>query len=209
MVMVLVPALAREVTVSLRVDEAPAATDEGVKLALTPFGRPDADKEIVKIEPLTTLVEICEVPLLPRATDTEVGFALMLKSETGAAVTVRVTVVVCVLPPLLPVMVTVCGPVAAVADTVKVRVEVPAPAMDVGLKPAVTPFGRPDADKAIDDLKPFKAVVVIVEEPLLPCITETKPGDAPMVKSGGRPVTVSLTVVVCVMPLPVLVTVMV
>lgn len=85
----------------------------------------------------------------------------------------------------------------------------PGAGMDVGLKPAVTPFGRPDADKAIDELKPFKAAVVIVEGPLLPCITETELGDAPMVKSGGRPVTVSLTVVVCVMPLPVPETVMV
>ena len=57
-------------------------------------------------------------------------------------------------------------PVAAVAPTVMVIVEVPLPgaAMDVGLKLTVTPVG-PVADKAIAELKPPETAVVIVDVP--------------------------------------------
>jgi len=57
-----------------------------------------------------------------------------------------------------------------VEATVMVMVEVPEPgaAMEVGLKPTVTPVGWPVADKAIAELKPPETVVVIVEVPLLP-----------------------------------------
>ncbi len=50
--------------------------------------------------------------------------------------------------------------------------------------------------------------MVIVDEPLLPCTTETEVGEAEIVKLGAA-VTVSETVVVCVTPPPVPVTVMV
>ena len=40
-----------------------------------------------------------------------------------------------------------------------VMVEVPAPVIDVGLKLAETPEGKPLADRATMPLKPFKALV--------------------------------------------------
>lgn len=79
-------------------------------------------------------------------------------------------------------------PVGAFEATVKVRVELPAPVMDVGLKPAVTFDGRPDADKVIAESKPPETAVVIVEVPLLLCATETEVGEAEMVKLGPEDV---------------------
>src|SRR5271157_2146830 len=65
--------------------------------------------------------------------------------------TVRLTVVVCVLPPPVPLMVMVEVPVLANPLTVTFMVDVPEPGMGmaVGAKLSVTPVGWPDADKAI------------------------------------------------------------
>src|SRR5580693_728632 len=65
-------------------------------------------------------------------------------------------------------------------------VDVPEPgaAMDVGLKLTVTPVGWPVADNAMAELNPPETAVVIVDEPLLPCTTETDAGEAEMVKLG-------------------------
>ena len=65
--------------------------------------------------------------------------------------------------PLVPVTVIVYGPGVTFEATVKVSVEVPAPVMDVGLKPTVTPDGWPDAAKPITELKPPTTLLVIVD----------------------------------------------
>ena len=75
-------------------------------------------------------------------------------------------------------------PVAVPEATVKVTVDVPEPVMDVGLKPTVTPVGWPDAVRATAESNPLATVEVIVEEPLLPCTTETAPGDAERLNDG-------------------------
>lgn len=97
-----------------------------------------------------------------------------------------------------------------VEATARVNVDVPDPgaAMDVGLKLAVTPVGWPLADNATAELKPPETVVVIEEDPLLPCTTEIDVGAAASVKAGvAAVVTVSETVAACVRPPPVPVTV--
>lgn len=99
---------------------------------------------------------------------------------------------------------------AVVEATASVRVDVPEPgaAIDVGLKVAVTPVGRPLADSATAELNPPETVVVMVDVPLLPCATDTEVGEAASVKAGvAAAVTVSETVAVCVMlsPVPVIV----
>jgi hypothetical protein len=66
---------------------------------------------------------------------------------------VRETVVVLVKLPDMPVTVTVAAPVAAVLLTVSVNVL--ALAVLLGLNDAVTPLGRPDADKLTLPVKPF------------------------------------------------------
>ena len=74
-------------------------------------------------------------------------------------------------------------------------VEVPAPVIEVGLKPTVTPVGWPLALKEITPLNPPVTVLVTVDVPWLPCATETEAGEADRLKSEG-PVTVKVTVVV-------------
>ncbi len=66
--------------------------------------------------------------------------------------------------------VTVEVPVAAVLLAVKVRVELPLPgaAIEVGLKLAVTPAGRPDMESDTTALKPPLIVVEIVLLPEAP-----------------------------------------
>jgi hypothetical protein len=87
-----------------------------------------------------------------------------------------VTVVVVIKPAAEPVTVTVTVPVAAVVLAVRVNVLVVI--VLVGLKDAVTPLGRPDADKLTLPLKPFCGVIVIVLVPLAPCGIVKLLGDA-------------------------------
>jgi hypothetical protein len=109
-----------------------------------------------------------------------------------------VTVVVCVTPAPLPVMVMVWFPVLAFLPTLTVMVDVPEPgaAMELGLKVTVWALPCPEADKLIAELKPPETVVVMVAVPELFRATVIVVGDALMVKLGFVPVTVRETVVV-------------
>lgn len=125
---------------------------------------------------------------------------------------VRVTVVVCVTPPPVPVTVIVRVPGVALLPTDMCMTDDPVPGAGIGLVPKlmVTRAPCPEADKEIAELKPFKAVVLIVELPELPRVIVSDDGFALMLKSGGFvDVTVNETVVVCVIPPPTPVTVMV
>ncbi len=95
----------------------------------------------------------------------------------------RETVVVLVKLPEEPVTVTVTVPVAAVLLAVSVNVLVLA--VLLGLNDAVTPLGRPDADKLTLPLKPFWGVTVIVLVPLAPCTIVKLLGEAETAKFGG------------------------
>jgi hypothetical protein len=87
------------------------------------------------------------------------------------------------------VIVTVEVPVAAVALAVSVNELVFV--AEAGLNEAVTPLGRPDADKLTLPLKPFWGATVIMLEPLDPWATVRLLGEAERLKSG---VAVALTV---------------
>jgi hypothetical protein len=89
---------------------------------------------------------------------------------------VRVTVVACDKPPDTPETVTVAVPVAAVLLAASVKVLVPP--VPVGLNDAVTPLGRPDADKLTLLLKPPCGVTAMVLVPLVPWTTLRLLGDA-------------------------------
>ena len=89
---------------------------------------------------------------------------------------VRATVVVCVKPPDVPVIVTVARPRVAVLEAVRVSVLVLVAL--AGLKDAVTPAGRPVADKATDPLKLLIGVTVTVLVPAVPWTTLTLLGEA-------------------------------
>jgi hypothetical protein len=103
----------------------PPEMEEGLKLMVVPLPCPDADNAIDEMVPWVNAVVMVEVPELPLAMLTEVGLAPMVKLE-GAAVTVRLTVVVSTVPsPPVPVTVTLVVPVAAVALAMKVMVALP------------------------------------------------------------------------------------
>ena len=96
--------------------------------------------------------------------------------------TVRVIAVEFVKLPDVPAIVNVAVPVVAVllADSVKVLVLI----VLLGLKDAVTPLGRPDADRLTVSLKPFCGVTVIVVAPSVPCVMVKLLGEANRVKFG-------------------------
>jgi hypothetical protein len=96
--------------------------------------------------------------------------------------TVRLIEVVWVRVPEVPVIVTELVPVVAVALAVSVKTLVEV----VGLVPklAVTPAGRPEAERVTLPVKPPEGVSVIVEFPLVPWVTVKLAGDADSEKSG-------------------------
>ena len=87
----------------------------------------------------------------------------------------RETVVLFVKLPDTPVTVTVTVPVAAVLLAVSVKVLLLA--VLLGLNEAVTPLGRPVADKLTLLLKPFNGVTVMVLAPAAPCTIVTLLGE--------------------------------
>lgn len=80
--------------------------------------------------------------------------------------TVNVSDVALTRVPDVPVMVTVKVPVAAVPVAVSVSALVPA--VLAGLKEAVTPIGKPEADRLTPALKPFCGFTAMVSVPLAP-----------------------------------------
>jgi len=87
-------------------------------------------------------------------------------------------------------MVTVEVPDAAVLLAVSVN--------EVLANEAVTPVGRPEADRATVPVKPLEGVTVMALVPLAPCAIVTLVGDADRLKfgAGAVAVTVRLTVAV-------------
>ena len=68
--------------VRVEVPEPGAAIDVGLKVAVTPVGWPVADKAMEELKPFATAVVIVDVPLMPCATETEVGDAEMVELGT-------------------------------------------------------------------------------------------------------------------------------
>ncbi len=101
------PAATVEATARVKADvpEPGAAMEVGLKVAVTPAGWPLAVKATAELKPPETVVVIVEAPLLPCATETEVGEAASVNAGVAAAVTVSDTVVVCVMLSPAPVIV--------------------------------------------------------------------------------------------------------
>lgn len=98
--------------------------------------------------------------------------------------TLSVITVWFVRPPDVPVTDRVAVPMAAVPFAVRVITLVPA--VLLGLKEAVTPFGRPDAAKLTVPVKPFSGVTVIVLVPLVPCVIVKLFGETEREKFGPK-----------------------
>jgi hypothetical protein len=123
--------------------------------AVTPFGKPLADRLTVPLKPFNSFMVIELVTLFPRATLKVAGEAESLKSGAGAeAFTVKLTEVVCVKLPEVPVTVTVTVPSAAVLLAASVKTLLPV--VGFGLKPADTPLGNAEVtDKPTLPANPF------------------------------------------------------
>jgi hypothetical protein len=172
MVTVTVPVVAVLLAVSVKVLEVLALL--GLNDAVTPLGKPVAERLTVLLKPFCGVTVMVLVALAPCVIARLLGVADSVKF--GGAVTVRETLVVCDKLPDTPVMVTVTVPVAAVLLAVSVNVlEV---ALLLGLKDAVTPLGKPDAERLTVLLKPFCGVTVMVLVPAVPWRTLTLLGEA-------------------------------
>ena len=171
-------------------------SEEGAKLAFAPAGRPLALRDTLPVRPPTKVRVIVLVGLVPAGNETAAGEAEMVKF--GSAVTVRMSVAVSMVEPLVPVTVKDALPTVAVFDATNVRVLPAEPVTEDGLKLAVTPAGRPLTLKATAPSKPLIAETVMLLDALVPCsmltpLVETlKPG-AVVAAIGGNAFCTSAT----------------
>ena len=168
--------LAASVSVVVLVDEA------GLKVAVTPLGKPLAVKVTAPVNPLSGFTVIVLVPLAPCRTLKVAGAAAMVKSGEAGAVTVRLTAAVWVSPLLVPVTMTLAMPIVAALLAEKVSVLLPVE--DTAPKLAVTPVGRPLALNATVPVKPLSALTVIVSVAVAPRATVTLADEDTSAKSG-------------------------
>ena len=136
----------------------------GLNKAVTPLGKPVADRLTLPLKPFCGVTATVLEPVAPCIKVRLLGDAESAKFSL--ATTVRAIVVEPVKLPDKPEMVTVAVPVVAVVLAVSVNVLVPVTGF--GLNEAVTPLGRPDADKLTPPLKPLCGVTVIELVPLVP-----------------------------------------
>jgi hypothetical protein len=149
-----------------------------LRKAFTPLGTPDKLKLTLLLKPFWGVTVTMLAPLEPCVRLTAFGEAASAKF--GAAFTVRLIVVVPVKLPELQLMVTVTVPAVAVllAESVNVLLVVELP----GLKAAITPPGRPEAEKLTLPEKPPCGATVMVLMPLVPCTRVRLLGEAERVK---------------------------
>jgi hypothetical protein len=162
-----------------------------LKDAVTPVGKPPVLRVTFWLKPPDGTMAIRVVPLLVRGTVTVPGAAVSLKLPT--LVIFSVMVVVAFRLPEMPVIVTVVFPFFA--ELLAVRVRVLALVAGLGLKAAVTPVGKPEAESVTLPLKPLAGVIEIVLVPWLPWARVRALGLADSVKLGAA-ITVRLMVVV-------------
>lgn len=148
-----------------------ALSEDGEKLALTPVGNPLALRDTLPVSPPTNVIVIVLVGFEFGGTETAAGDTEMVKS--GSAVTFRVSVVLLMVVPLVPVTVTVAVPTVAVDAAVNVSVLPVEPVTEVGLKLAVTPAGRPLIVKSTAAAKPLTSEIVTLVVAFVPCSTDT------------------------------------
>src|SRR5205823_15013405 len=167
---------------------------------LAPAGSPLIDRLTERAVPEVTCVSTVYVVLEPWTTVCADGLALIAKSSSTSADTVRLTVVECVAPDeYWPVMDRVNVPVAAVVVVAMVRTELPPAVTDVGLNEPAAPVPSPLTERVTVCAVPDATCVLTVYVVLEPWTTLCAEGLALIAKSSiTGAVTVKLTVVECV-----------
>jgi hypothetical protein len=132
-------------------------------VAVTPVGRPLAEKLTPFAKPFTGTTLIVDLPAAPGATKTLFGAAT---SEKPPIFTVTCAVVELVILPDVPVTVNVVVPGETVL--VAVSVSVLEPVAGFGEKEAVTPLGSPEALRFTLPVKPYSGLTVTDEVALAP-----------------------------------------
>jgi hypothetical protein len=155
-----------------------AAAGFGLNNAVTPLGNADVDRLTVLLKPNCGVTVIVLDPVVPCEIVKLVGADERVKF--GALFTVKVSVAVLVRLPDVPVMVT--GTVPVVAELLAVSVIVLVFVVGFGLNDAVTPLGKPDANRLTLALKLFCGVMVIVPVPVDPCVMVKLLGEEETVK---------------------------
>src|SRR5260370_1867679 len=176
------------------VAEAVKVTTLPAKLAVTPASMPLALKATLPLKPppgVTVIVLLADFPCM---TGTIAGFAESVKS---GPVTVNAMVAACTRVPLVPTMEMLVVPVGVLAWAVKFTTMVPLALTDNGLKLALTPVGRPLAERDTLPLKPKSEATVMLLVGFMPAAMLMLAGGADTEKS-GLPTTGRLNVVVLV-----------
>jgi hypothetical protein len=153
-----VPAGVFPPVVTVNVELPVPVTDVGEKLAVAPVGNPLALSVTTPVNPFSAAMLAVYVVALPTVTVRVPGLPEIVKSAPGGgAFTSKLTVVVCVTLPLIPVIVSVDVPTGVLPVVVTVNVEFPAPVTVAGEKLAVAPAGNPLALNVTTPVNPFKA----------------------------------------------------
>ena len=180
-VMVRVPVAAELLAVNVTVLDDVAGF--GLNAAVVPLPMPDAERVTLPVKPPDGVIVIVLLPCEPRVMVTLVGEAESEKLPDEDEFTVSEIVVVWLMLPDTPVMVTVAVPVVAelLAVNVTTLVEV------VGFVPnaAVTPVGKPEAESVTLPVNPsISFTVIVLVPPAPPCVMLTLPGEADKVNVG-------------------------
>jgi len=172
-----------------------------LKEAVTPFGSPEEASVTLPENSLAGVIVMVLVPLAPPVAIATVFVEAERLKLCFVALPVRLSIVVFVNVPDLPLIVTVTVPVAAVALAFKVSVLVVVAGL--GVKDAVTPLGKPDAERVMLPLKPLSGVMVIVLVPLAPGVMVTVLGLAESAKFGVPPGQLFTRLAAFTVPIPV------
>ena len=182
-------------SVRVELPEPGAAIVVGLKAYVAPDGSPVAVSATAALKPpvpVELIVAVVEPPWAAVAVDD----AASVKSG-AVAVIVNKRVVICDVPPPVPVIAMVYVPGGVDKPAVRVNVELPEPgaAMKAVLKDAVAPTGKPFVANVTAELKPPSTVVPIALVPESPCGTVIAVGGA-SVKSAtaGKPIFILETV---------------
>jgi hypothetical protein len=154
------PAGVLPMVVTVNVEFPAPVTVAGEKLAVAPVGSPLALSVTTPVNPFSAAMLAVYVVALPTVTVRVPGLPEIVKS--AGAVTTKLTVVVCVTLPLVPVIVNVDDPAGVLPAVVTVNVELPVPVAVVGEKPAVAPAGNPLALNVTTPVNPFNAPMLAV-----------------------------------------------